>query len=181
MLAFDSKTAGELHGRLRGEDATKLYVALVRGDLRERFRLAAENDNESGCINDDGDGRIIESAGKLPDVMTVGEEEQNPPHHRPSSGEHNGKISVNLPVKVDGIEKEAQTDFYFLASMAAPDDNDSNADAKLPRMTKSLTLLLCHPRTGRTHQIRRHVRKAFDAPIIGDSEHGDSRVNRLTG
>ena len=87
---------------------------------------------------------------------------------------------------VGEIEKEAETDFYFLSSMEAPDDdhynattNSSNHTSQNPYVTKSLTLLLCRPRTGRTHQIRRHVRKAFEAPVIGDSEHGDSRVNRF--
>ena len=38
-------------------------------------------------------------------------------------------------------------------------------------------MLLCEPVTGRTHQIRRHA-YFMGQPIIGDSQHGDSRVNR---
>ena len=33
------------------------------------------------------------------------------------------------------------------------------------------------PHTGRAHQIRRHA-QALSMPIIGDSAHGDSKVNR---
>lgn len=197
ILGFDSKTAGELHGRLRGDDATKLYVALVRGDLRDRFRCAAgyadAHDVDMSIDGDgDGDGSIIGSRGRIPAISSVTATDEinttTPPHENASS-EYNGRITVNLPIKVDEIEKEAQTDFYFLSSMGLEDEDDiankepnynNNATTtNNPRVTKSLTLLLCHPRTGRRHQIRRHVRSALQAPIIGDSEHGDSRVNRF--
>jgi hypothetical protein len=187
-------------------DATKVYVALVRGDLRDKFQQAAtaaiiensdERVNTSIDMSLDGDGSIIGSRGSMPmTTSTVWNKED----------EYNGKITVNLPIKVkiddNEIEKDATTDFYFLSSMTAVDENDhsnnnikavndcddddgstyskTKADTKnsIPWINKSLTLLLCHPRTGRTHQIRRHVQKAFHAPIIGDVEHGDSRVNR---
>jgi len=48
ILGFDSTTAAHLHGRLRSKDSMKLYVALVRGDLRHKFQHASEciaNDN----------------------------------------------------------------------------------------------------------------------------------------
>lgn len=41
-----------------------------------------------------------------------------------------------------------------------------------------LTLLEAQPRTGRYHQIRRHL-AGLGYPVIGDAEHGDSRLNRL--
>ncbi|RME28512.1 MAG: hypothetical protein D6798_02245 [Deltaproteobacteria bacterium] len=39
------------------------------------------------------------------------------------------------------------------------------------------SLLRVTPHTGRHHQVRRHVRDLHH-PIIGDSDHGDSRINR---
>ena len=33
LFAFDSDSAGKIHGSLRSDDATKQYVALLRGDL----------------------------------------------------------------------------------------------------------------------------------------------------
>lgn len=39
------------------------------------------------------------------------------------------------------------------------------------------SLLRVQPETGRHHQVRRHVRDV-NHPIIGDADHGDSRVNR---
>lgn len=38
------------------------------------------------------------------------------------------------------------------------------------------SLLRVRPETGRFHQVRRHVRD-LDHPILGDHDHGDSRVN----
>ena len=121
----------------------------------------------------------------------VGEGRQQPAKRSLNDDdEYCGKITVNLPIKVniDGIEieKDASTDFYFLSSMTAKDDDVDGPSAKdetgsstaARYVNKSLTLLLCHPRTGRTHQIRRHLQKALAAPIIGDVEHGDSRSNR---
>ncbi|KAL7541549.1 hypothetical protein ACHAXR_011031 [Thalassiosira sp. AJA248-18] len=175
-MGFDSQTAGELHGRLRGEDATKLYVALVRGDLREKFQCAAAAESLSGeDMSVNGDGSVIGSRGSVSDLRVGGE-------GRSGRSEHSGKITVNLPIKVDEIDKEAQTDFYFLSSMDMQDSSGSNNSkngTESPYLSKSLTLLLCLPHTGRIHQIRRHVRKALNSPVIGDSQHGDSRVNRF--
>ena len=189
VMGFTPERAAELHGRLRGEGAIKLYVALVRGDLRGRFRSAASGVGGDGVAgegaNADGDRGVIGSRGRAPDVM-AGEERQPAGRSLNDDDEYCGKITVNLPikVKVEGIEieKDALTDFYFLSSMTAEDDVDGlskDETGSTARYTnKSLTLLLCHPRTGRTHQIRRHLQKALAAPVIGDVEHGDSRVNR---
>lgn len=43
--------------------------------------------------------------------------------------------------------------------------------------TPRCSLLRVEPQTGRTHQVRRHVRDLHH-PIIHDGDHGDSRVNR---
>ena len=44
--------------------------------------------------------------------------------------------------------------------------------------TSRYSLLAITPRTGRKHQIRRHMKHIFH-PIIGDTTHGDGRHNRL--
>ena len=40
------------------------------------------------------------------------------------------------------------------------------------------SILQIRPKTGRNHQVRRHVRD-LNHPILHDGDHGDSRVNRL--
>ena len=172
IVGFSSEAAGSLHGRLRSEDACKLYVALVRGDLRERFRRAAETGfEEEFAVGAEGSRpRVGSSCDDRPDA-----------HSPPVESEHRGKITVNRPIKdKQGVDKDATTDFFFLSSLdmhEEDDENDGGAPSS-PYTNKSLSLLLCRPRTGRTHQIRRHLQKTLNCPIIGDSEHGDSRVNR---
>lgn len=77
---------------------------------------------------------------------------------------HQDPFVVDEPLNVKGVKKEAATKFSLLASSTESDD--------FP-----FSILRCQPLTGRTHQIRRHAYHAGH-PIIGDSQHGDSRVNR---
>jgi len=44
--------------------------------------------------------------------------------------------------------------------------------------TARYSLLQAHPRTGRKHQIRRHMKHVFH-PVLGDTTHGDGKHNRF--
>lgn len=46
--------------------------------------------------------------------------------------------------------------------------------------SRAASLLLVFPETGRTHQIRRHM-KAVGHPVVGDPRHGDPRRDRALG
>lgn len=71
-------------------------------------------------------------------------------------------VDVNNPMKDEReVLKEARTRVWCVG--ASPD----------PRCS----LLLAQPETGRWHQVRRHVRD-LNHPIVGDTKHGDSRINR---
>eukprot|EP00980_Cylindrotheca_fusiformis_P009236 scaffold2012_cov193-Cylindrotheca_fusiformis.AAC.8 len=73
-------------------------------------------------------------------------------------------VLVDKPIRVKNITKDATTRFTLLASSS-------------PGQEERCSMLLCEPLTGRTHQIRRHA-FAIGHPILGDTQHGDSRVNR---
>lgn len=73
-------------------------------------------------------------------------------------------IIVDKPLQVKETIKDAVTKFTLLATTKGRDED-------------RCSLLLCEPVTGRTHQIRRHA-FVIGHPIIGDSQHGDSRCNR---
>ncbi len=68
---------------------------------------------------------------------------------------------VDRPLKVDGRMRAAQTHIRVLATLAEP----------------RCSLLRVEPRSGRFHQIRRHL-AGLGHPVLGDSSHGDTRVNR---
>ena len=81
-----------------------------------------------------------------------------------------GWFMVERPITDEnGIEREAATAFRFVAGQ----HNDSG---KSPEKARA-SLVLARPFTGRWHQIRKHL-NGLSHPILGDSTHGQSRVNR---
>ncbi|KAL3768306.1 hypothetical protein ACHAW5_007969 [Stephanodiscus triporus] len=116
-------------------NCTAVHVALVRGDPARGVRSRGVDDRARMRSSNDDD-------------------------------EYGGKVTVNLPIKVkEGgieIEKDALTDFYFLSSMSADDDDDAPEDGRCqrPRDTYAGTC------------------EGADVPRHRDVEHGDSRVNR---
>ena len=71
-------------------------------------------------------------------------------------------VVVTRPLRDDnGIEKSASTALEAVAICTEP----------------PCTLVLARPKTGRYHQVRRHLR-GLSHPIIGDRAHGDSHINR---
>lgn len=91
----------------------------------------------------------------------------------------NTRIVDKPLVDQNSLSKEAQTKFTLLGTASCgtefePSPDDVGAQ-RIP--TRSCSLLLCEPLTGRTHQIRRHA-FSIGHPILGDSQHGDTLVNR---
>jgi len=71
------------------------------------------------------------------------------------------EVRVRMHVEPDGLP--SRTDFEVLERRRAPDGGP-------------VALLACHPRTGRQHQIRAHLRHA-GLPIVGDKIYGrDERI-----
>lgn len=80
-----------------------------------------------------------------------------------------GWFLVDRPIKNEkGVEKNASTWIRFVASQ-------HNERGTLDRPRASL--VLARPTTGRWHQIRKHL-NGLSHPILGDTTHGSSRVNR---
>ena len=78
-----------------------------------------------------------------------------------------GWFEVDRPIRDDdGVLREASTSFKFVAGQT-----ETSFDR--PRVA----LVLARPRQGRWHQIRRHL-NGLSHPIIGDSTHGVSKINR---
>ncbi len=69
------------------------------------------------------------------------------------------------PLKCDkGVLRNASTSLTCVASF----DDGTNLRS---------SLLLARPRTGRWHQIRKHL-NGLSHPVLGDAKHGESRMNR---
>jgi tRNA pseudouridine65 synthase len=78
---------------------------------------------------------------------------------------------LEMPINRNGDGRHAVTDFRRLAAAELP-------FAVGPHPTARYSLLEVKLRTGRRHQIRRHLKHVFH-PVIGDSTYGDGRHNRL--
>ncbi len=71
-------------------------------------------------------------------------------------------VEITTPMKdTKGVVREAHTSARVIGISRDP----------------RCSLVLATPRTGRFHQIRRHLRD-LSHPVLGDGVHGDSRVNR---
>ncbi|WP_404339384.1 tRNA pseudouridine(65) synthase TruC [Pseudoalteromonas mariniglutinosa] len=71
----------------------------------------------------------------------------------------------------DKAPQQAQTHFHCLHQASLPIEI-----GKYP--TVRYSLVECFPKTGRKHQIRRHL-KHLSLPIIGDVNHGDNQHNQF--
>jgi tRNA pseudouridine65 synthase len=84
------------------------------------------------------------------------------------------QITIDKPLEVHGIAKDSKTVFRKLAvgtiTMLSDRNNTTNKT--------SCTLVAASPQTGRTRQIRRHAATSLGMPILGDTQHGDSKMNR---
>lgn len=68
------------------------------------------------------------------------------------------------------VPQDAETDYRTLERFEVPIAFGRHA-------TTRCSLVEVHPRTGRYHQIRRHL-AGISHPVIGDADHGDTKFNR---
>jgi tRNA pseudouridine65 synthase len=80
-----------------------------------------------------------------------------------------GWFRIDRPIANEAKKlNEAATWFRFVAGQG-----NQNGELDRPRAS----LVLARPETGRWHQVRRHL-NGLSHPILGDSTHGISRINR---
>ena len=68
------------------------------------------------------------------------------------------------------VPQEAATEYRTLQRFEAPFPSGKH-------LTSRCSLVEVQPKTGRYHQIRRHM-FGISHPVIGDAEHGDTKLNR---
>ncbi|MHB8846362.1 MAG: pseudouridine synthase [Nitrospirota bacterium] len=71
----------------------------------------------------------------------------------------------------DAPAREAVTEYRRLATVDLPQPVGRYATARF-------SLITANPRTGRMHQIRRHLKHIFH-PVVGDTTYGDGRQNEF--
>lgn len=85
--------------------------------------------------------------------------------------EPDGQITLQLELDSTGDLVDCETNYRTLAKI------EHNVKISKKFDTSRYSLLEVRPKTGRWHQIRRHMNRVSH-PIIGDREHGDSHHNR---
>ncbi|MDE3045875.1 MAG: RluA family pseudouridine synthase [Verrucomicrobiota bacterium] len=81
---------------------------------------------------------------------------------RPANG------TVSAPIGRHPVHRKEMT--------VLPDGKEAITDIKVLAFHQNLSLVLAKPKTGRTHQIRVHL-KHLGAPVLGDEIYGSSRAN----
>ena len=167
--------------RKRGLEPEVPMLQRVREAVGERVNLIFRLDRgASGCLllsfakSDEGDGNATavfqdamqsSTTSKTYLAMVRGE---GILHGRDFRNE--GWFEVDRPLKDEsGNLKNATTYFRFIAGQ----DNGNGTINDRPRVS----LVLARIKTGRWHQIRKHL-NGISHPIIGDSTHGNSKTNR---
>ncbi len=82
-----------------------------------------------------------------------------------------GKVDTPVKNPDTGKYKEAYTEYFTLSLIEIP-------KAIPPFNTSRYSLVNLSPKTGRMHQLRKHMNK-ISHPIIGDHRYGDRHHNRL--
>lgn len=143
--------------RMRHSDAALQRVRRQVG--RWVYPIHRLDRNTSGCLLFATDPDL---AGPLSAALQADDAEKIYLAHVRGCVVGDGPVRVDKAIKYsDGHYKEASSVLRRLGSSTSPRSS----------------LLEVRPETGRNHQVRRHVRD-LGHPVLGDGDHGDSRVNR---
>jgi tRNA pseudouridine65 synthase len=193
LLAFDSETCGKLHDIIRSSTSTSSSSSAAatssnhqHSPITATTNTVRSSTSSTTAHNDDDDEEDQVNAPQKQYIALVRGIWKTTTSQQES-------ILVDQPVRVKDIYKPAQTKFTILATMDhVSSDVVGGGGAGTPTGTTgsdndtvntipsyyggACSLVLCEPLTGRTHQIRKHA-FAMGHPIIGDTQHGDTKIN----
>lgn len=164
LVVVDKPSGISVH---RGWDASRDHVvARVKGELggARVFPVHRLDRGTSGCLVLALDEDTTRALGEAFASGAVEKSYLALVRNRPPEA----RFCVDSPVPRDEGSEErvaARTDFERLGSLVVGG-------------VRTVTLVRAFPRTGRLHQIRRHLRHLHCA-ICGDTTYGDNKVNKL--
>lgn len=179
LIAIDKPSGLLVHRSLIDRHETRFAIQLLRDQIGQRvYPLHRLDKPTSGvllfALTEDAArrmGRLFESNAVCKTYLAVvrGYTEMQARIDHPLREEHDRM--TDALADTDKPAQPAITDYRRLATLELP-----VSDGRHP--TSRYSLLAVTPRTGRRHQIRRHMKHIFH-PLIGDTTHGDGRHNRL--
>lgn len=157
VLALNKNSAIQLTQSFTERKIQKEYLAVVRGIPAIANNAFANDAGTMATIN----YPLSEQLDKFADKKAI----QQLNRHN-NDGCSNAEKSVQKPAQL------AVTDYCVVNHCELP----VSVSPRYP--TSRYALLKLHPKTGRKHQIRRHMKHIFH-PIIGDTTYGEGRHNRF--
>jgi tRNA pseudouridine65 synthase len=157
-----------VHRSSLAKDAEEFALQLVRDYLGERIFPFHRLDRKTGGVLVFAKNSDV--AREMQSVFS--EQETNKTYHAIVRGFFPDEIRVNHPLaNLKGVLQEAETYFRCLAQFELDIPLGKHA-------TSRYSLIEAMPRTGRMHQIRKHLNH-LRFPIIGDRPHGCNKQNKL--
>lgn len=179
LIAIDKPAGLLVHRSLIDKQETRFAIQLLRDQIGRRvYPLHRLDKPTSGvlmfALSEDAArrmGRLFESDAVRKTYLAVvrGYTDEQGRIDYPLREEHDRM--TDALADPDKPAQPAVTDYRRLATLDLP-----VTDGRHP--TSRYSLLAVTPRTGRRHQIRRHMKHIFH-PVVGDTTHGDGRHNRI--
>lgn len=155
VVAKTLKSLKNLQAQFKERLVKKEYLALVHGQIKEGGRI---------------EGSIARNPGNREKFTVLDKDGKEAVTEYIPVGNFQFSISNFKTIFNDLNEQSSRAGFHPLTKIQI---------RKLERMQyNKFTLLKCHPLTGRTHQIRVHL-KYLGFPIVGDEKYGGRKTVRL--
>jgi tRNA pseudouridine32 synthase/23S rRNA pseudouridine746 synthase len=169
MLVIDKPAGLPVHAGPGGGDNLERHLNWLRFGLPRPPALAHRLDRDtSGCLVLGRHPKALRKLGKLFQDGRVDKTYWAVTRHAPAGKE--GRVDAPL--------KKLSTRSGGWHMAIAEDGQHAVTDWRvLGTSPEGLCWIECHPRTGRTHQIRVHL-ASLGAPLLGDAQYGDAALEK---
>lgn len=179
LIAIDKPAGLLVHRSLIDRHETRFAVQLLRDQIGQRVYPVHRLDKPTSgvllfALSEDAArrmGAIFDSAAVRKTYLAVVRGYTDESGHIDYPLREEPDRMTDALADVGKPAQPAVTDYRRLATLELP-----VPDGRHP--TSRYSLLAVWPRSGRRHQIRRHMKHIFH-PVIGDTTHGDGRHNRI--
>ena len=167
VIVLNKPSGLPVHAGPTSPDHLELYLDALKFGWSQMPRLAHRLDRDtSGCLVLGRHDKSIRRLGKMFMAGGVDKAYWTVVHGRPAGDR--GRIEQPILKVVTPRTKQSHG---FWRIVCDPKGQEAVTDWQVMGSTGDITWIECVPRTGRTHQIRVHM-KALGCPVLGDAYYG---------